>query len=194
MDSTQRMKSGINLPVGMAQTSLHLETTFRKTIYSDRFIPCRSSSRLDTFELIDKPSPVKEGGNEAYSRLLKAELFEFASVSPGGGGSPISPSKNMLRFKTEPSSPYSPSILGHDSGISILDAPSLQDDFYLNLVDWSLQNVLAVGLGTCVYLWTASTSKVAKLCDLGPDDGVCSVQWTREGSYLSIGTNHGEVQ
>jgi hypothetical protein len=42
----------------------------------------------------------------------------------------------------------------------VLDAPQLQDDFYLNLVDWSSQNVLAVGLGTCVYLWSACTSKV----------------------------------
>lgn len=44
-----------------------------------------------------------------------------------------------------------------------MDAPSLQDDFYLNVVDWSSQNVLAVGLGTCVYLWTASNSKVSVL-------------------------------
>jgi cell division cycle 20-like protein 1 (cofactor of APC complex) len=35
----------------------------------------------------------------------------------------------------------------------ILDAPELQDDFYLNLVDWSSQNMLGVGLGSCVYLW-----------------------------------------
>ncbi|TYZ64344.1 hypothetical protein PybrP1_012313 [[Pythium] brassicae (nom. inval.)] len=49
----------------------------------------------------------------------------------------------------------------------ILDAPALQDDFYLNLVDWSAANVLAVGLGSCVYLWSACTSKVTKLCDLG---------------------------
>jgi cell division cycle 20-like protein 1 (cofactor of APC complex) len=35
----------------------------------------------------------------------------------------------------------------------ILDAPELQDDFYLNLVDWSNQNMVGVGLGSCVYLW-----------------------------------------
>ncbi|KAH1226518.1 Protein FIZZY-RELATED 3 [Glycine max] len=81
-----------------------------------------------------------------------------------------------------------------DKVVQVLDAPSLQDDFYLNLVDWSTQNVLAVGLGTCVYLWSASNSKVTKLCDLGPYDGVCSVQWTREGSFISIGTNLGQVQ
>jgi cell division cycle 20-like protein 1 (cofactor of APC complex) len=49
----------------------------------------------------------------------------------------------------------------------VLDAPALQDDFYLNLVDWSANNVLAVGLGSCVYLWSATTSQVTKLYDLG---------------------------
>lgn len=44
----------------------------------------------------------------------------------------------------------------------VLDAPELQDDFYLNLVDWSAQNVLAVGLGSCVYLWSACTSQVSQ--------------------------------
>ncbi|ESR48795.1 hypothetical protein CICLE_v10031523mg [Citrus x clementina] len=234
MDLPQTRKTGLNLPAGMNETSLRLETfsgsfralsnlsspSSRSSTCSDRFIPCRSSSRLHTFELIEKGSPVKEGGNEAYNRLLKSELFgaDFGSFSsPAGQGSPMSPSKNMLRFKTDhssgPNSPYSPSILGHDNGFSseastppklprkvpktphkVLDAPSLQDDFYLNLVDWSSQNVLAVGLGTCVYLWTASNSKVTRLCDLGPGDSVCSVQWTREGSYISVGTNLGQVQ
>jgi hypothetical protein len=47
--------------------------------------------------------------------------------------------------------------------VQVLDAPALQDDFYLNLVDWSSQNVLAVGLGSCVYLWSACTSKASLL-------------------------------
>lgn len=42
----------------------------------------------------------------------------------------------------------------------MLDAPDLQDDFYLNLVDWSSQNMLSVGLNTCVYLWSACNSQV----------------------------------
>ena len=42
-----------------------------------------------------------------------------------------------------------------------LDPPlGLQDDFYLNLVDWSSQNVVSVGLGTCVYLWSATNAQV----------------------------------
>lgn len=68
------------------------------------------------------------GGSEAYTRLLRSELFGtdfgFSDFSAGNvkGGSPMSTSRNMLRFKTEhspgPNSPYSPSILGQDSGLS----------------------------------------------------------------------------
>jgi cell division cycle 20-like protein 1 (cofactor of APC complex) len=77
----------------------------------------------------------------------------------------------------------------------VLDAPSLQDDFYLNLVDWSSQNVLAVGLGSCVYLWSAATSKVTQLCDFSEtEDVVTSVAWSEGGRHLAVGSSRGEVQ
>eukprot|EP00825_Cyclidium_porcatum_P035709 TRINITY_DN3748_c0_g1_i2.p1 TRINITY_DN3748_c0_g1~~TRINITY_DN3748_c0_g1_i2.p1 ORF type:complete len:473 (-),score=62.61 TRINITY_DN3748_c0_g1_i2:24-1442(-) len=76
----------------------------------------------------------------------------------------------------------------------VLDAPALQDDFYLNLIDWSQLNILAVGLSSCVYLWSAQNSKVTKLCDLGISDSVTSVSWSLRGQYLAIGTNVGDVQ
>ena len=38
----------------------------------------------------------------------------------------------------------------------VLDAPSLIDDFYLDLIDWSESNVLAVALNHSVYIWDAS--------------------------------------
>ena len=69
----------------------------------------------------------------------------------------------------------------------VLDAPELQDDFYLNLVDWSSQNVLSVGLGACVYLWSACTSQVTRLCDLTSDnDNVTSVSWSERVSTIKI--------
>jgi cell division cycle 20-like protein 1 (cofactor of APC complex) len=76
----------------------------------------------------------------------------------------------------------------------VLDAPALQDDFYLNLIDWSEQNLLAVGLSSSVYLWSAITSKVTKLCDMGVNDSVTAVNWTLRGPMLGVGTNSGEVQ
>lgn len=75
----------------------------------------------------------------------------------------------------------------------MLDAPALQDDYYLNLVDWSSQNVLAVGLGSCVYLWSATTSKVTKLYDLGSQGSITSIGWSLNGACLAVGTSSGEL-
>ena len=40
----------------------------------------------------------------------------------------------------------------------VLDAPNLQDDFYLNLIDWSSKNQIAVGLDSSLYIWSACSS------------------------------------
>lgn len=75
----------------------------------------------------------------------------------------------------------------------VLDAPSLQDDFYLNLVDWSPLNNLSVGLASCIYIWSAGSGKVTKLQDLGQRDSVTSVCWSKRGNHLSVGTDSGTV-
>ncbi|KAG7303906.1 Fizzy- protein [Plutella xylostella] len=76
----------------------------------------------------------------------------------------------------------------------VLDAPELQDDFYLNLVDWSAQNVLSVGLGSCVYLWSACTSQVTRLCDLSAEgNAVTSVAWSERGQHVAVGTQKGHI-
>jgi cell division cycle 20-like protein 1 (cofactor of APC complex) len=111
-----------------------------------------------------------------------ASLLENQPLYAGGGGGVFAQRRRAPR--KIPRSPF-----------KVLDAPALQDDFYLNLVDWSSSNILAVGLGTSVYLWSACTSKVTKLCELAPQqDSVCSVAWTQRGTYLGVGTNSGEVQ
>lgn len=72
----------------------------------------------------------------------------------------------------------------------VLDAPELQDDFYLNLVDWGNSDVLAVGLADCVYLWSRDSGNVKQLCKL-EGDTVTSVSWIQRGSHLAIGTSKG---
>lgn len=77
-------------------------------------------------------------------------------------------SQNLLR------SPRKPTRKISKIPFKVLDAPELQDDFYLNLVDWSSLNVLSVGLGTCVYLWSACTSQV--------NQSFSYIFWNRLGS------------
>jgi len=161
----------------------------------------------------------RDENSAAYNQLLRSELLGIRSQVPSDKNEDKilkSPeSKNLFRFKASPQ-------ISHDDAFSlspvpfqnnelfnqprkvprkiskvpfkVLDAPQLQDDFYLNLTDWSSANVLSVGLSNCVYLWSACTSRVTKLCDLGADDTVTSVSWTQRGAHLAVGTNKGEVQ
>lgn len=78
----------------------------------------------------------------------------------------------------------------------ILDAPDIVDDYYLNLLDWGSNNVLAIALGRTVYLWNAATGGIDELyqCE-GEDDYVSSVKFVNEGGgYLALGTSNNEVQ
>jgi cell division cycle 20-like protein 1 (cofactor of APC complex) len=139
----------------------------------------------------------------------------------------LTPRRNLFRFKLRDddnivlndikSSPYSLSPVGVTSQnllkspkksyrkisknpFKVLDAPDLQDDFYLNLVDWSSTNLLSVGLGPCVYLWSACTSQVTRLCDLSAGveserpERVTSVSWSERGNYVAVGCESGMVQ
>ncbi|KAG5405077.1 hypothetical protein IGI04_011196 [Brassica rapa subsp. trilocularis] len=164
-----------------------------KPIYSDRFIPSPSGSNFALFGL--EPSPGKEDGPGSYAGMLRTVLFEPATPEKADVVTGFSPSsRNIFRYKTETQRPVNSfPPFGCDEGPSVsrtpvkpprnilksaykvLDAPALQDDFYLNLVDWSAQNV-------------------TKLCDLGGDESVCSVGWALRGTHLAIGTSSGTVE
>ena len=77
------------------------------------------------------------------STLINKEHFTRSPISNASVHLLYSPKKSIRRI---PKVPY-----------KVLDAPDLQDDFYLNLIDWSASNVLSVGLGACVYLCNAQT-------------------------------------
>ena len=74
----------------------------------------------------------------------------------------------------------------------VLDAPNLQDDFYLNLLEWSSQNILSVALDTCLYFWNANNNRVIKFCDLAPDS-ISSLNWNKNGTQIAIGTSKGTI-
>ena len=62
--------------------------------------------------------------------------------------------------------------------------PELIDDYYLNLLSWSKQNVLAVALGRAVYLWNADNGAIEHLVTLnGSEDCITSVSWMEMVSH-----------
>ncbi|RKF79515.1 WD repeat-containing protein slp1 [Golovinomyces cichoracearum] len=76
----------------------------------------------------------------------------------------------------------------------VLDAPGLVDDYYLNLLDWSSGNQVAIGLERNIYIWSADTGSVNSLLETSPDTYISSVKWSGDGAYVSVGLGTGEVQ
>ncbi|XP_059643502.1 cell division cycle 20.2, cofactor of APC complex-like [Cornus florida] len=74
---------------------------------------------------------------------------------------------------------------------SILDAPELLDDFYVNLLDWGSSNIVAIALGNSVYLWHAADGSTSELVSFAEEIGpVTSVRWALDGRHLAVGLNN----
>ena len=180
-----------------------------------RFIPNRlSSNLLNAFDRCEDSEPPTSmsldcENSSAFSHLLHSQLFGSDLTN-----APLS--KSVYRYKGCSQSAQWVNkenvhcaviegvgeAQGEKTGVEtrqlpkapykVLDAPQLPDDFYLNLMDWSQKDVLAVGLGSSVYLWSATTSSVTCLLDL-PQASISSLSWTRGGDHLAVGDSAGKV-
>ncbi|XP_073227761.1 cell division cycle protein 20 homolog [Porites lutea] len=183
-----------------------------KTPSEDRFIPNRSAMNFEAnyYKMVsadreneenecESPSKVEFkknmaenlGGNEANTRIL---AFKNKAPTPREGH------LNDLRVlysqnktpatSTKKNARHIPQIPER-----ILDAPDLIDDYYLNLLDWSCNNHLAVALGGFVYLWNAVSGDIVQLCQtVTPECYIGSVAWIKEGNYIALGDSDGVVQ
>ncbi|PVU85831.1 hypothetical protein BB559_006752 [Furculomyces boomerangus] len=168
----------------------------------DRFIPNRdpgeitssqygisqsaSDLSLDTNTLAYQSQVAKACGVSTDSRILR-----FNSEPPTSDNFDF---KKIYKTQTKPTARLNNKrrILANPE--RVLDAPGLTDDYYLNLMDWSVDNILAIGLDTNVYLWEASTGEVKSLCEAPNGTTISSVKWSDDGSYLSVSTSNGDIQ
>ena len=73
-----------------------------------------------------------------------------------------------------------------------MDAPRLRDDFYYNLLDWSVKNVITIGLDNSIYTWSAKTNEAIKLAEF-PHTHVNSLSWNPRGILLAAGNDKGDI-
>lgn len=128
---------------------------------------------------------------------LKKKNNTFYSIINRNYQSEVQEEENMRKINPKP--------------YKILNAPNIMDDFYLNLLDWSCQNEIAVGLGSSVVLWCTNQTKEMKLVDYNNHNNigtnsihisgsenqekyVSSLIWSTSGNELAVGTSQGEVE
>jgi cell division cycle 20-like protein 1 (cofactor of APC complex) len=147
----------------------------------------RSSSSIGSFSPPRTSPPVR--------RLFN---YKSSTTPPPSSALSLSPLSNTTqKLLMTPQQPIR-NIPKHP--FKVLELPNIQDDFYLNLLDWSDTNVLAVGLNRDVYLYHVATGQSDKLCSLdtanptGFSDQVTSVLWLdTNGHHLAVGTHRGEL-
>ncbi|XP_010225021.1 PREDICTED: cell division cycle protein 20 homolog B [Tinamus guttatus] len=76
-----------------------------------------------------------------------------------------------------------------------LHVAGLRNDYYLNILDWNHENLLALALGSAAHIWNGRTLQGSECIDLNSSfKYISSLAWIKEGTCLAIGTSDGEVQ
>ncbi|XP_010281664.1 PREDICTED: cell division cycle protein 20 homolog B [Phaethon lepturus] len=97
--------------------------------------------------------------------------------------------QNEFRAVTvmKPSIPLVPEVRFHITG--------LRNDYYLNILDWSPENLIAIAVGPAAHIWNGGTLQAFESIDLNSSSKyISSLAWIEEGTCLAIGTSDGEVQ
>lgn len=159
-----------------------------KTPQNDRFIPNRSAMDIDVARMAlnfgdkensEKDSEKSNTNNSCsdYSSALASSLLAKESLSStkilafkNKAPTPKEGYVNSLRVLYSQNAPMAPrrKQTRHvpQTPERILDAPDLLDDYYLNLLDWNADNILAIALGQTVYLWNPETGDIEELCQV----------------------------
>lgn len=124
-----------------------------------------------------------------FDANVKLEDLEFSSEN-------TKPSfKKLINFDMEDKE-YTSNFLVQKkipkSPCKVLDAPNLKDDFYLHLLDWSKDDLLAVGLDKSLYIWEGKNSNVS-LIDTLAEEQYTSVCWMNNENLLMVGTTSGKI-
>ncbi|XP_022746692.1 cell division cycle 20.2, cofactor of APC complex-like [Durio zibethinus] len=173
----------------------------------DRFIPNRSAMDFGYAHYmltegrkgIGKPHVVGSPSREAYKKRLSEALNMNRTRILAFKNKPLTLDGNGMVHR-ETGSPHQSKPIKKKRHISqaadrTLDAPEILDDFYLNLLDWGCNNVLAIALNDQVYLWDASNGSASELVTVNYEDGpITSVSWAPDGRHIAIGLNNSHVQ
>ena len=117
--------------------------------------------------------------NNLYGNVFKQSYTDFLNFEIDDNETTI----NYLKYKSIPKIAY-----------KVLDAPNLRDDFYLHLIDWSKQDIVAVGLDNKLYTWNAKHSQVSFISDLEDYyNYYSSLSFNNDGKLLICSSNDGNI-
>lgn len=184
--------------------------TPKTPVGADRFIPNRAATQFDLAHYkvtqTDKENSTKvDYEQQEYQRVMsenlnggdisKTRIIHYNNRPPVASDGAQNNLRVLYSHSKAPSSLKKCSRHIPQAPDRVLDAPEMMDDYYLNLVDWSINNHLAIALGNTVYIWNANNGEIQQLVQQTElDFYISSVSWIAEGTHLAIGTSQGAVE
>uniref|UniRef100_A0A6M2DIJ8 Putative anaphase promoting complex cdc20 cdh1 and ama1 subunit n=1 Tax=Xenopsylla cheopis TaxID=163159 RepID=A0A6M2DIJ8_XENCH len=180
-----------------------------KTPIGDRFIPSRANSNFELGHFKFNQSSQENGEdkvissrecemqrhvNKALGSNPNQRILAYSNKAPAAPDSHQNPLKVVYSQTRTPASAKAGTRYIPHAPDRILDAPEIIDDYYLNLLDWSPDNILAVALGNQVFLWHAEIGSTEELLEYEGNEHVCSLAWVGQGNHLAVGTSEGSVE
>ncbi|CAG0887290.1 unnamed protein product [Darwinula stevensoni] len=197
-------------PSGTGKMSAKKSPKTPKEEHGDRFIPCRSQMQFEVGyhklqgEVDMEEEALSSPGKKEFRRAMRegltggslenVRIMAYCSKPPAAPEGHVNGSKVLYSQSNVLSARKPPRHIPRQSE-RILDAPSIKDDYYLNILDWSINNHLAIALGKSIYIWNASTGEIHELFSLDSQtEYVSSLAWIGEGTFLAVGLSTGDIQ
>eukprot|EP01022_Parablepharisma_sp_SALTPOND_P017618 TRINITY_DN2846_c0_g1_i1.p1 TRINITY_DN2846_c0_g1~~TRINITY_DN2846_c0_g1_i1.p1 ORF type:complete len:1530 (-),score=226.01 TRINITY_DN2846_c0_g1_i1:4946-9535(-) len=190
-----------------------------KETLSDRFIPIRSRTNLmEQFidEELHEPPSNSEEDQKIYTELLKG-TFEKVSTDKVRRklcfdetelleANPENPNK-IRTFRADHSlfqDPFIPPIFQYGLKATavrkvpkypsqVLDSPGLRDDPYRSIIDWSVLDMICVGIDHTLYLLNNMGTTTNTLAEFPKEVHTSSLAFNPSGNLLTVGLDCGNV-
>ena len=116
---------------------------------------------------------------KSHHRMLKFKINQKAKLHGGASGKLYhkegtmkAAGMNNLDGKVEPLLPY-----------KTLEAPGLEEDYYMNLLDWSSQGLVGIYLSSAVYVWDNEKKLISDVFRAENEfEAICSVKFSVDGN------------
>lgn len=169
----------------------------------DRFIPQRASISSANFTMMTVKELIDSSDEETlqikYNDILRANLSNAETFKDKA---------KLFTYKTKDTKKSEPQLLEKKLRVKpkrkskfqlplgpykVLEAPCLEDDYYLSLLDWSNESRLAVSLANRIYILDTNTQKMEKLYEAFECEALCSVKWNPQGTQVAVGNLLGQL-
>lgn len=185
-----------------------------KRIRQDRFIPNAISQIAFDIPEKDKEQITKEMSpnkvlNQSIRPIIRSLLSKSSQFERFGNVDPATDKENrVLNFSKKPlrgidsnigqpkfEVPKAKTYSFNTKELKILDAPGLEDSFYYNLVDLSLNDLLAVCLNNHLYTYNIEETATTYVTSIAESDVISAVKFSAiHDEIAAIGSREGLLQ